>query len=103
MRLTEEQVKERILSPDRDVRDAAVLYFAKAYSADPGIMPLAIPAIEQYGWKDAFEFYTFMPDLVQNDKTILWLLPPITEYGGRPTEDELRFVRLLSNSFAHAH
>ena len=56
MRLTEAQVKEAILSPDQDVRFAAVYYFAQSFSADPGIMPLAIQAIEQYGWKDAFEF-----------------------------------------------
>ena len=55
MRLNADQVKQAILHEDRDVREAAVYYFARSFGTDPNIMPLAIQAIEQYGWKDAFE------------------------------------------------
>jgi hypothetical protein len=102
MRLTESQVKEAILNPDRDVRDAAVFYFAKAYSTDPGIMPQAIQAIEQYGWKDAFEFYSFLPNLVQSDETVRWLLAQIKKYGGCTDEEDLRFSHALANGLAQA-
>ena len=81
MRLMESQIKQAILNPDRDVRDAAVFYFAKAYSTDPGIMPLVIQAIEQYGWKDAFQFYSFTSELPQTDETVRWLMGQIKTHG----------------------
>ena len=48
MRLPAEKIKEAILHPDREVREAAVFYFADAHSADPTIMPLVIQACERY-------------------------------------------------------
>jgi hypothetical protein len=42
MRMTEAQIKQAILHDDQDVREAAAYYFARSYSSDPGIMPLAI-------------------------------------------------------------
>lgn len=86
MRLTEDQIKEAILHDDRDVREAAVYYFAQSYSDDLSIMPLAIQAIEQHGWDDAFEVYSFLSDLAQTDETILWLVEQIKRHG-RPDED----------------
>ena len=83
MRLQEEQVKQAILNPDRDVREAAVYYFARSFSQDPGIMPLAIQAIEQYGKDDAFERYSFLKDLVQTDETVLWLIAQIKKQVAR--------------------
>lgn len=102
MRLQEEQVKQAILNRDRDVREAAVYYFARSFGQDSGIMPLAIQAIEQYGKDDAFEIYSFLDDLVQTDETVLWLigqirnnrLPDDTAYGS--------YERVVRSALTHA-
>src|SRR5689334_6536413 len=49
MRYPEDRIKEAILHPDIDIRDRAVLYFAKSFSTDTSIMPLVIKAVETYG------------------------------------------------------
>ena len=54
MRLSEDKIKAGILHPDRDVRDAAAMYFSRSACRDPSILPLAIQAIEKYGWEGAF-------------------------------------------------
>ncbi len=102
MRLTEEQVKQLIVHDDRDVRDAAVYYFSRSFSTDPGIMPLAIQAIEQYGWENAFEFYSFIQDLVQTDETVLWLIAQLKRYGGSTDEGERRYANAATNGLTHA-
>lgn len=102
MRLTEAQVKEAILAPDQDVREAAVYYFAQSFSAHPGIMPLAIQAIEQYGWKDAFEFYSFMANLRQTDETVLWMAGQIKKYARNTDEDERCYAYATSKGLIKA-
>ena len=72
MRLSEEQVRQGIVHPDAIVRDAAVRYFSEAFSADPTVAPLAIRAIETYGWEDAFEVLLALDDLVHTEQTLLW-------------------------------
>ena len=99
MRLTEEQVKQAILHEDRDVRDAAVYYFARSFSSDPSIMPLAIQAIDQYGWETAFEFYSFMQQLQQSDETVLWLVSQIKEHG--ESSEEYGFRGGIHSALAH--
>jgi hypothetical protein len=91
MRLSADQVKQAILHQDRDVREAAVFYFARSFSTDPSIMQQAIQAIEQYGWEDAFEFYSFMSDLAQTDETVLWLVGQLKNYSGSEDDGERRF------------
>lgn len=49
MRLPDAKIKEAILHADPDIRDRAATYFAKSYSHDPSIMPLASRAVETYG------------------------------------------------------
>ena len=102
MRLSADQVKQAILHEDRDVREAAVYYFARSFSTDPSIMPLAIHAIEQYGWKDAFEFYTFMSELPQIDETALWLIGQLKRYCGSTDEEELRYAHAAMRGLIHA-
>ena len=63
MRLTADQVKQGILHPEQLVRDVALRYFSESFSPDPTIMPVAIQAIETYGWEDAFRFAADSPDL----------------------------------------
>jgi len=74
MRLTPHQIKQGILHPKQDVRDACAYYFADAFSPDPGIMPLVIQAIETHGWADAFGMYSFLGNLVQTEQTVRWTI-----------------------------
>jgi hypothetical protein len=71
MRLPADKVKEAILHANQDVREAAVYYyFAKSFSTDPAIMPLAIQAIDRFGFENAFRVYSFLEDLVQTNGSI---------------------------------
>lgn len=76
MRLPAEKVKAAILDPDRDLREAAVYYFANAYSPDPTLMPLVIRAFEQFGL-EAFRTTSFLYDLVQTPESVAWLIDRI--------------------------
>jgi hypothetical protein len=100
MRLTEAQVKQTILHHDRDVREAAVYYFARSYIADSSIVPLAIQVIEQYGFEDAFETYTFLQDLPHSAETILWLIQQVKKHG--QPEEEFGFVHAIRSALMHA-
>ena len=106
MRLTADQIKQVILHEDQDVREAAVYYFARSYSSDPGIMPLAIQAIEQNGWENAFHIYSFLDDLVQNDETVLWLIRQIKQQvnANRNDEDDNEggYVHSIRSALVHA-
>ena len=74
MRLSEQKIKEGILHAERAVRSEAVLYFSRSYTRDESVMPLAIQAVEQYGWDKAFTEATCMDGLALNDATLPWVL-----------------------------
>jgi hypothetical protein len=101
MRLPAERIKEAILHTDPDVREAAVFYFARSYSADPTIMPLAIQAFEQYGL-DAFEILSFLHSLVQTDETVSWLIREIERVGPGDNEREAGYAEVLVAALRHA-
>ncbi len=79
MRLHEELIKQGILHPDQDVRSDAVLYFSRSYTSDDSILPLAIQAIEQYGWDKAFTVAVCITGLPPNDATLPWALAQLQE------------------------
>ncbi len=94
MRLSTERIKEAILHPDRDVRDAAVNYFAQSHSDDPTVMPLVIQAKQRYGL-DAFSTFSFLIDLVQNSATFEWIIGEIKRLGEVTHEREHRYRSAL--------
>ena len=98
MRLSAEKIKEAILHPDRDVRDAAVNYFARSHSDDPTVMPLVIQAIQLYGL-DAFSTFSFLIDLVQNSETFQWIIGEIERIGEHTQEREHRYRSALVRRF----
>ncbi len=102
MRLTEDQVKQAILHNDKEVRDAAVYYFSRSFSQDAGIMPLAIQAIDRYGWKDAFESYSFIHDLVQTDETVLWLIDQIKQIDDFEGDEEGCYANGITKGLIYA-
>jgi hypothetical protein len=79
MRLSEELVKRGILHSEKDVRDEAVLYFSRSYTRDDSILPLAIQAIEQYGWDEAFTVASCITGLPLNDATLTWVLAQLQQ------------------------
>ena len=96
MRLPAEKIKEAILHPDREVREAAVFYFADSHSPDPTIMPLVIQAMDRYGL-DAFSIYSF--DLAQTSDTVAWLVQEIERVGeGSDERDAITPIRCGEHS-----
>ena len=102
MQRTSDHVKQSILHSDREVRDAAVNYFAKSFSPDPAIMPLAIQVIEQEGWRDAFDTYSFIQDLQQTDETVSWLIGQIKRVSDLEDDDERRCLLVITRVLIHA-
>jgi hypothetical protein len=95
MRATEEQIRQGILHPERIVRDAALRYFAESFSQDTAVMPLAVRAIETYGWDDAFRQSYLLADLAQTDETLLWAIDQVNRVGhAKAYEDQQRCERL---------
>lgn len=74
MRLPEDKIKAGILHPEKDVRSQAVLHFSRSYTRDDSILPLAIQAVEQYGWDNAFTSAYCMKGLSPNDTTLPWVM-----------------------------
>jgi hypothetical protein len=90
MRPTDEQVRQAILHPEQEVREAAVNYLADGHTNDVRIMPLVIQAIQQWGWKDAFEYYQFLQKLPQSPETLDWLLKQLpSNKEAEVTSDEV--------------
>ncbi len=98
MRFTEDQIKQGILHPAKDARDAAVYYFANSYSTDPEIMLLAIQAIEKYGWDHAFDFYPFMGRLVQTEASLRWTIEQLQKRGVPDNEKESQRISWLCDA-----
>lgn len=102
MRLSEDRVKQGILHPERDVRDAAVLYFSRSFSRDQSVMPVAIHAIEKYGWEDAFSAVTAASGLALGDEAIPWIIHEFRR-DDRPDNDEwAEYAHALGRMLAEA-
>lgn len=102
MRLTEEQIKRGILHTDMLARDAALRYFSQSFSDDRTIMPLAIEAIEAYGWEDAFLFAN-LASLAQTEDTLLWLIDQLNRQGRPESEKDINHCLLLSSIISEAN
>ena len=102
MRLTAEEVKQGIVHPDPIVRGAAVRYFGESFSDDPTVMPLAIRAIETYGWEDAFEYLFVVEPLAQTEDTLVWLADHLNRMGRPTTQKEIERCQQLSSVIAHS-
>jgi hypothetical protein len=75
MRYPEAKIKEAILHPDLEIRDRAVSYFARSFSADTSLMPLVIKAVETYGRQnDAYRLIGAARELPQSEGTIAWVI-----------------------------
>ena len=100
MRLTAEQVKQGVMHSEQIVRDAAVRYFGESFSDEPTVMPLAIRAIEAYGWEDAFEYLHHIEHLAQTEDTLLWLIDRLNRMGRPTTHKDVELCRRLSSVIA---
>lgn len=102
MRLSEDTIKQAILHPDRNVRDAAALYFSRAFSRDPSVMPLAIRAIEKYGWEDAFSKVAAMVGLALDDQTVPWIVHQLRRDDQPDSDLWAQFTHVLRRMLAEA-
>lgn len=87
MRFSEEQVKQAILHSDPQLRFAAIEYFARAFSRDASVMPVAIQAVERFGWDEAFWSAHPLAELAQTPETIQWA---IEELGRAENQGQAR-------------
>ena len=87
MRLNEELIKQAILHSDQEVRSEAILYFSRSNTSDDSILPLAIQAIEQYGWDKAFDVAAEITGLPLNDTTLLWVLAQLQQEDAKKPDE----------------
>jgi hypothetical protein len=88
MRLTEDQVRQALQHPDKEVRFAALYYFAKSYSRNTAIMPDVIELVDRLGPKDAFLYSFPIADLAQTQDTITWALGRLQRPPGNEAEED---------------
>ena len=74
MRLSENRIKEAILSTDLEIRQRSISFFAKSFSSDTSVMPLVIKAVETFGREDAYHLIGLSRDLPQTEDTISWII-----------------------------
>jgi hypothetical protein len=107
MRFSEDKIKAGILHPLQDARGESVLYFSRSYTQDTSIMPLAIQAIEKYGWSDAFLVPCNIEGLPLDDATLPWVLHEIQRENAKTPDRYGSMERwhtlhsLLANADAH--
>lgn len=95
MRVPQHQVKQGILHPEQLVRDTALHCFCDSFTDDPTVMPVAIQAIETFGWDGAFEFPSRVGELIQTEETLLWFIDQLNRMGyPRTSKDAEHCFRL---------
>ncbi len=96
MRLAEDQVRQALQTPDKDVRFAALQYFAKSYSKNPTIMTDVIGLVESLGPKGAFRYSFPISELAQTDESITWAVNRLQRESTAEDEDFVSHIgRLL--------
>lgn len=102
MRYLDDKIKESILHPDLDVRDAAIRYFYSSTTPDHALMPLANQAIERYGRTKAFSHTHYLNFLPQTEQTIGWVIAEVQrDFNALPEEKYFYFYN-LSRLLTHA-
>ncbi|NUO08603.1 MAG: SEC-C domain-containing protein [Candidatus Brocadia sp.] len=101
-RLPESKVKQAILHPESEVRDAAIAYFSKSFTNDKTIMPLVIEAIEKYGWEHSYPVVGRACDLPQTDATIHWMLNELSRDVNKADMDQANYFYSLGRVLAGA-
>jgi len=91
MRLTEDQVRQGLQHADKDVRFAALHYFASSYSPNTSIMPEVIELIERLGPYGAFTYCSQISDLAQTDETIKWAIGRLQHLPENEEEQDFAF------------
>ena len=102
MILSAEEVKQGIVHPEKLVRDASLRYFGESFSLDPTVMPLALQAIDRYGWDNAFECHYLLDRLAQTDETLLWLIDRLNKMGRPETRKQAELCSRLASAISHA-
>jgi hypothetical protein len=99
MRFTEDQIRQALQHSDKDVRFAALQYFAKSYSRNTAIMLDVIELVERLGPKNAFAYSFPICHLAQTDETIAWAMKRLQR---SPTSEEDNFTGHIGRLLYHA-
>jgi hypothetical protein len=99
LRSTEDQVRQALQYPDKDVRFTALQYFARSYSQNPAIMPDVIGLVERLGAQGAFRYSFPISDLAQTEETIAWAVERLQR---DPTADEEDFLSHIGRLLCYA-
>ena len=104
MRLTPDRAKLAIAHADQEVRFAAVDYFAKSFSRDSDVLPLALQVIDQYGEEQAFTYHSFLSGLAHTEQSLRWVLErlKVTDRAVQDEDFNLRFPTHLIKSLTGA-
>jgi len=100
MKPTEQEIKQALLHPDQFVRDVALQYFALSFSRDRSILPVAVQAIEQYGWEEAFHRGWMVQNLPQTDETLLWMIGQLDGASHLPESTAERICSVICHADA---
>ena len=84
MRLSQEKIKAGILHSSQAVRDAAARHFSESYTCDTSLLPLAVEAVQRYGWDNAFLWPNSMALLPVDESGLSWVLEEIERKKARP-------------------
>lgn len=96
MRFTEDQVRQAWQHADKNVRFAALQYFAESHSQNRAIMADAIELIERLGSQDAFRYSFPIAELAQTPDTIAWAVQRLQQSAAGNDEDFIGHIgRLL--------
>src|SRR5579872_1074227 len=104
MRLSVDQIKQGLLHPEWGVREMSLIYFQQSFSADAGVMPCVIEAVEKYGWDEAYFPYYGHEPLVQTDATVAWLIDQLKRTNADREDEKLWkcWMRFLSRQLSGA-
>jgi hypothetical protein len=72
MRLTEDQLLEKLLHPEIEVRSAVLQSFGESFSRNPAIMSEVTAAVRQYGFRNAFHALKDAANLAQSEESVAW-------------------------------
>ncbi len=101
MRLSETEIKQAIVHPEKIVREEALRYFTDCYSQDAEVMSLAIQAFETYGRGKAFLDIYGLARLAQTEATIEWAIRELHQEKDK-VEDQNSYFSQLSHLLCNA-
>ena len=91
MRLSDAQLKEGFLHPNRVVRDAVARFFDDSLTRDPAVTQYVMRGVELYGWKNVLTWpHKVSTFPIADDASMEWLCQQLTDLLRGSANDNLR-------------